>query len=127
MPPITSTTTSTSSRVTSADASVVSRSPEVGVPVRPAHGDADQLDRRSSPGGELVGLLPEQPHDLPADRAATQQRDPDRSVGTCRAHPDTSSRNRSSSVSRRSSTRAAPSRTATTAGRGSRLYVLDME
>ena len=134
MPPITSTTTSTSGRVTSAGASVVSSSPQLGVPVRAAHGHPDQLDGRAHPGREIGGLLAQQPHDLAPDRAAAQHRDADRgsvhpprrlrlpaSPGTHRA---TSRRNRSSSVSRRNSTRAAPSRTATTAGRGSRLYEL---
>ena len=111
--------------------------PQLGVPVRAAHGHPDQLDGRAHPGREIGGLLAQQPHDFAPDRAAPQHRDADRgsvhpprrlrqlrllpSPGTHRA---TSRRKRSSSVSRRNSTRAAPSRTATTAGRGSRLYEL---
>ena len=134
MPPITSTTTSTSGRVTSADASVVSSSAQLGVPVRAAHGHPDQLDGRAHPGREIGGLLAQQPHDLAPDRAAAEHRDADRSsvypprrlrelrlLPSPGTHRATSRRKRSSSVSRRSSTRAAPSRTATTAGRGSRL------
>ena len=36
--------------------------------VEAAYGDADQLDRRADPGGEVAGLLGEQPHHLRADR-----------------------------------------------------------
>ena len=78
MPPITSTTTSTSSRVTRPDASVVSSVAEIGVLVRAAHSDPDQLDGRPGARGELAGLVAQQPHDLAADGAAAQQRDPDR-------------------------------------------------
>ena len=77
MPPITSTTRSTSSRSTS-DVGVggqqVGR--HVGVPVGPAHRDADQLERNADPGGEIVGLLVQQPDDLRADDPAAEQRHP---------------------------------------------------
>ena len=88
------------------------------MPLRAAHRHPDQLHSGAGPRGQLTGLLAQQPHHLAADGAAAQQRNPDRAR---RVHRATSSRNWSSSVSRRSSTRAAPSRTATTAGRGSRL------
>ena len=77
MPPITSTTRSTSSRATRPAASVVSSSVghvDVARRVEPAYGDPDQLDRRADPRGEVAGLLVQQPHDLRADRAAAEQR-----------------------------------------------------
>ena len=75
MPPITSTTTSTSSRATRPAASVVS-SPvghlDLARRVEPAYGDADQLDRRADPGLEVAGLLLQEADHLRADRAAAE-------------------------------------------------------
>ena len=51
---------------------------QVAVPLRAADGDADQLERRADPGGEVVGLLVQQPDDLGADDAAAEQGNPDR-------------------------------------------------
>ena len=65
-----------SSRATSASASVVTRSArQVGVLARAAHGDAGQFQRRADAGGQVVGLLVQQPHDLRADDAAPEQGD----------------------------------------------------
>ena len=80
MPPITSTTRSTSSRLTRASASVVSRCAgtsgwcagrRTAMPAT-STGAADA-------GGEVVGLLVDQPQHRAADGAAAQQRDLERS------------------------------------------------
>ena len=42
--------------------------------VEAAYGDADQLDRRADPRGQVVGLLVQQPHHLDPTDAAAQQR-----------------------------------------------------
>ena len=112
---------------------------QLGVPVRAAHGHPDQLETGPDARRQLVVLLAQQPHDLGADGAAAEQRDPygphasssltlvGRVRGTAVSNGEltssltTSRRNWSSTVSRRRITRATPSRTATTAGRGSRL------
>ena len=44
----------------------------------PTYGDADQLQRRADAGGQVVGLLVQQPDHLGADRAAAEQRHPTR-------------------------------------------------
>jgi hypothetical protein len=80
----------------------------------PAYRDADDVERRTDPGGQVVGLVVQQSHDLGADGATAQQRK------FHRPHP-TSNASRSASVSRRTITREAPSRTATTGGRGTWL------
>ena len=76
IPPITSTTRSTSSRVTSASrvgGEQVRR--DVGVVGGPADGDPGHLDRPADAGGQVVGLLGDQAQHLAADGAAAQQRD----------------------------------------------------
>jgi hypothetical protein len=80
----------------------------------PAHRDAGQLESRADSRGQVVSLLVQQPDHLGTDRATAEQRD------SHRPHP-TSNASRSSSVSRRTITREAPSRTATTGGRGTWL------
>ena len=58
MPPITSTTTSMSSRATTPSASVVSRAAGMsGMTAGPADRDRRQLQRGADPGRQLVGLL----------------------------------------------------------------------
>ena len=138
MPPITSMTTS--ARV---DQLVGVGGEERGVdghvgarPLRPAHGDADQLERGAHPGGEVVGVLDEPGGDGGPDDTAAEQRDAQGGTGFVRhggvhllavgAHASATSRaSRSSMVSRRTSTRERPPRTATTGGRGVWLYWLD--
>ena len=119
----------------SASASVVrSSAREVGVALRVevAHGDADELDARADALRELVGVLEEEPRDLRPHRAGAEQADTDGTVldhaGVPSAAPvvtDASSpasrASRSASVSPRTMTRATPSRTATTGGRGTWL------
>ena len=51
---------------------------DVGVPVQPAYRDRGQFQRRTDPGGQLGGLLVEQPGHRAAHHAAAEQRDPDR-------------------------------------------------
>ena len=76
MPPMTSTTMSTSSRATSASASVVSDGRvDVGVPAGTAHGDAGELQRRPYALREFAGLLVQQAGDLRPDDAAAEQPD----------------------------------------------------
>ncbi len=89
--------------------------------VEPAHGDADQVDRRAHARGQVAGLLLEQPHHLGAHRAAAEHRDLEPSVVHQRQPIPTSVASRSSSVSRRTTTRDSPSRTATTGGRSAWL------
>ena len=82
MPPMTSTTTS--ARSTSDSASVGQQRPVddgVALGVDVAHRDPDQLERRADPGGEVVGLRREQPHDLRADDAAAEDGDAQGRVG----------------------------------------------
>ena len=79
MPPITSTTMSTSAGSTSADASAVSSAGSIpaAAPVPdPAHRDAGQLEPGADPRGQVVGLLGEQPGHLGADDAAAEQAPP---------------------------------------------------
>ena len=121
MPPITSMTMSMSGRVARPIASVVSSAgstPGRGCESRRT-AMPSELEPRAGPHGEVVGLLGEQPRDLGADDAAAEQRHPEHLAGFifAKAHP-TSNRSRSSSVSRRTISRAAPSATATTPGRG---------
>ena len=80
----------------------------------PADRDADQLQRRADPGGQVLGLLVQEADHLATDGAAPQQRNLDH-------HHPTSNAIRSASVSRRTISRACPSRTATTGGRGTWL------
>ncbi len=92
-----------------------------------AHGHARELDAGADAGGELVLVRQQLVGDLGADAARAQQGDAEVAVldhgvspwggvaGACWAR--TSRRSRSVSVSPRTSSRAAPSRTATTAGR----------
>ena len=77
MPPITSTTTSTSVAVTSASASVVNSSAGTSTSrcsLGPADGDADQLDGRADARREVVGLLVQQPRRPGCRRPAAEQR-----------------------------------------------------
>ena len=80
-----------------------------------------KLIRFGEYGAEKPGVLRvhTQPGDLGADDAAAEQRYPEHLARFIfvTAHP-TSNRSRSSSVSRRTISRAAPSATATTPGRG---------
>ena len=79
MPPITSTMTSMSSRATSPAASVVSRPAGIsGCRAGRRTATADQFQLGADPGGQLVGLLGQQPDDLRADDAGTQHAHPDR-------------------------------------------------
>ena len=92
--------------------------------VEAAYGDADQLDRRAHAGGEVAGLLGEQPHHLRARPSRSRARPPSACALRWSRLTDTSPTsvaNRSSSVSRRTTTRAAPSRTAITGGRSAWL------
>ena len=96
--------------------------------VEAAHGHAAQLDRGPDARGQVVGLLVQQPHHLRADGAAAEDRDPEgpagrvpAACGAAHGAIPTSVANRSSSVSRRTTTRATPSRTATTGGRSAWL------
>src|SRR5262249_38683036 len=86
------------------------------VPVRAPHTDPDQLERRSDPGGQIVGLVVQQPYHPGADNPAAEARNLDRTHA-----PPMSNARRSSSVSRRTITRTAPSATATTGGLGTWL------
>ena len=70
----------------------------------PAHGDADELQRGADPGGQVVGLLVQQPDHLGADGAAAEQAPAGPAISQS-THP-TSNASRSSSVSRRTITRA---------------------
>jgi hypothetical protein len=47
----------------------------VALAAQPAHRHARQLHRRADPGGQVVGLLAQQPHDLRPHHSAAQQRD----------------------------------------------------
>ena len=107
---------------------------DVGVVRRAADGDPGHLDRTSDAGGQVVGLLGDEPQHLAADGAAAQQRDLQRlrhgraptgcSGAGCDGAGDgastpasTASRaNTSDSVCRRTISVAAPSFTATTGG-----------
>ena len=89
MPPTTSTTMSTSSRVdqrrgVGGEQRWIDR--QVARTLRPTHRDADQLQRRPDPGGEVVvRALIEQPDDLAADDAAARAARP-AVRPSCRAH-----------------------------------------
>ena len=86
-------------------------------------GDADQLERRTGRLREGGGRarVEHRAGDLGADGPAPEQRDAD---GVAHRAPQAhSSDARSSRVSRRSTVRGVPSRTNTTAGRPTRLYV----
>ena len=75
MPPITSTTRSTSSRATrpgGVGGQQLGGHVDLALRVRPAYGDADELDRDADPGGQVVGLLAQQPDHLAAHRAAAR-------------------------------------------------------
>ena len=75
MPPITSTTRSTSSRGDQA-VGVGGQQPvgdvDVARRVEAAYGDADQLDGCADPSGQVAGLLGQQSDHLRPDRAAAQ-------------------------------------------------------
>ncbi|CAB4723534.1 unannotated protein [freshwater metagenome] len=88
--------------------------------VEAAYGDAGQLDRRADARRQVARLLAEQTHHLRAHRAAAQHRHLERCEVLHQSSP-TSVANRSSSVSRRTTTRATPSRTAITGGRSAWL------
>ena len=125
--------------------------PEVApVAAGAAHRDADDVERAPDPGGEVVAVLGQQPGDGGSHDAAAEQRDAQRFVRSGLAHGvdpavrpphrdghvsesghrpghPTSRASRSSTVSRRTRTRACPSLTATTGGRGVWLYWLESE
>ena len=79
---------------------------------QPPDGDAGHLELRAGPGGQFVGLLAQQPRDLRADDAAAQQRHLKR-LAIWLQSSDVQSQ-QIVIVSRRTISRAAPSRTATT-------------
>ncbi len=79
-------------------------------------GHADQLQARTRTGGELVAVLEQQRRDLRTDAAAAEDGDPEVAV-LDHARTPISLLRRSSSVSPRTISRAAPSSTATTGGR----------
>ena len=84
MPPITSTTRSTSSRAHEArgvGGEQLARHLGVALQLGTAYGDPDQLDRHPDPGRQVVALLAQQPHHLAADGAAAEQREPQRLTG----------------------------------------------
>src|SRR5690606_30191150 len=84
------------------------------------HRDADELETGADPLGQLGTVLQELRGHLRADVAGTQERDPQVAVLDHAVAPPsraTSRAKRSSSVSPRTMSRAAPSATATTAGR----------
>ena len=94
--------------------------------------DPDELERPTDALGEVVGLGDELAGDAAADDTAPEQGDAKGGllVGGHRtswsgAGSSTSRASRSSIVSRRTMTRATPSRTAITGGRGVWLYWLD--
>ena len=91
--------------------------------VEPAYGDAHELERRAHARGQVTGLLVEQAHHLRAHRSAAEHRDLQRWSSLSRLHQrsPTSVANRSASVSRRTITRATPSRTLITGGRSAWL------
>ena len=78
--------------------------------------DTAQFQWRADARGQVGGTGLDDPHHLAADVAQSEHRDADRLV-----HVFTSRLSRSSTVSRRSTSRDRPSRTATTAGRPIRL------
>ncbi len=86
MPPITSTTTSTSPRVTRPCASrgeQLCRNVGAALQVGAAYGDADQLDGRAHARGQVGGLVVDQPGDLAADDATAEKGDAERlAIGT---------------------------------------------
>ena len=130
MPPITSTTTSTSvagHQRLGVGGEQLGGQVGVALEAQAAYGDADELDRGADPGGQVVGLLVDQAGHLGTHDPAAQQGYADRALvrllsthrgqSSIRAPGPTSSLNRSSTVSRRSTTLVAPSLTATTGGR----------
>ena len=96
MPPITSITRSTSSRATSASASVVNSAGSMPGRCRfePADRDPDQLQRPADPGPQVVGLPDDQPGHLGADGAAAEQGDPQRLGGSTAGRASAGSRPR---------------------------------
>lgn len=67
----------------------VGREVEVAVAPEPPDGDADELDRRTDPPGQLVTVAGQQACDLGADDAAAQQGDLEGSDGGgCGSHAD---------------------------------------
>ena len=112
-------------RATRPAASVVSspRAPSTSrLRVEAAHGDPDQLDGRPDAGLEVAGLLLQEAHHLEPTEPQPSSGHLDGSpVCSTPEHHPTSVASRSSSVSRRTTTRATPSRTATTGGRSAWL------
>ena len=81
----------------------------------PPHRDPRELQPGADPQGQVIGLFGQQPGHLRPDDPAPEQGHLQGRAGS--GHP-TSRLSRSSIVSRRTMTRASPSLTATTAGRG---------
>src|SRR5690606_11991057 len=97
-----------------------------------AHRDPAQLEGSPDAFLQIRCIVTNDAYDLGTDGAVSEHRDTDgaaagRTGHRCAGHSVTSKLSRSSTVSRRSRTRETPSLTATTAGRGSRLYLLDIE
>ncbi len=108
------------------------RQVDVALRARVAHRDADELDARADALRELVGVLEEQAGDLRADRTGAEEPDSNGAVldhagvpsverSTGSGSSPASRASRSASVSPCTITRASPSRTATTGGRGTWL------
>ena len=94
------------------------------------HRDAGHLERHPGAGLDHVGVVVDEAHERTAHVTAAEDPDPYPLVHqpsvSAHAAPDAGFRDvsgatRSANVSRRTTTRAAPSRTNTTAGRGTRL------
>ena len=92
-----------------------------------ADGNPPQFQRGADASFEFLGLLTNDPDDLAPDVAEAENGHTDSAMRRFARHCDTSKLSRSSTVSLRRITRETPSRTATTAGRVSRLYLLDIE
>ena len=84
--------------------------------LRVAHGDTHQLEAGADAAGEFVAVLEQQGCHLGSHGSGAEDGDTQVAVFDHVRHSHVSA-SRSSSVSRRTMTRAAPSRTATTAGR----------
>jgi hypothetical protein len=103
------------------------RDRDVALPGQVAHGDPGNLDAHTGPTLDHVGVLVDEPHQRRADVPAAEQADPNGLLRNQIGHHASlalcysSRRRRSSGVSRRTTTRARPSRTNTTAGRGTLL------
>ena len=84
------------------------------------YGHPGQLHGTPDPGREVTGLFLDQSHHLGADHTAPENCHPQRLLALIHLAP-TSVANKSSSVSRLSTARAMPSRTAITGGRSAWL------